>query len=77
MSSFPKELCFHLSDKLHPLDSECQTYGCRHSNPDICGACFITGICAFSSEDKVCRKPSAKWKKIYRTLKKEDDISDL
>lgn len=68
MSSFPKELCFDINEELKELDSENQTYGCRHSNPDICGSCYITGICAFTSDDHVCKKPSAKWKKKYKSL---------
>lgn len=72
MSSFPKELCFSQHDKLNLMDNENETYGCRHSNPDICGSCYIDGICAFSSKDNVCRKPSAKWKKIFKKLKEEE-----
>lgn len=72
MSDFPKELCFILNDRLNELDNEKQTYGCRHTNPNICGSCYINNICAFSSEDKICKKPSVKWKKVYHTLKQKE-----
>jgi hypothetical protein len=73
MSNFSKELHFSLHDKLHSLDTESQTFGCRHSNPDICGSCYINNICAFSSDDNICKKPSAKWKKVYRSLKTKEE----
>lgn len=69
MSDFPKELCISFREPLHMEDTEKQTYGCRQSNPDICGYCYLEGICAFSSDDHLCKHPSAKWKKIYRELK--------
>ena len=53
-------------------DNAKQTYGCRHTNPDICGSSYINNVCAFASEDKICKKPSAKWKKIYYLLKREE-----
>ena len=72
MSDFPKELCFTLTDRLNDDDNAKQTYGCRHTNPDICGSCYIIDVCAFASKDKICKKPSAKWKKIYNLLKMEE-----
>ena len=69
MSSFPKELCVPIRSTLNKLDTAKQTYGCRQSNPDICGYCYIEGTCAFSSKDNIRRHPSAKWKKIYKELK--------
>lgn len=73
MSSFPKELCIPIRSPLNEHDTEKQTYGCRQSNPDICGYCYIEGTCAFSSIDKICKHPSAKWKKIYKELKEADN----
>ena len=64
-----KQLHFSLSDPLHDLDTEKQTFGCRANNPDICKNCFIEGKCAFSSEDHICKSPSAKWKRFYTQLK--------
>lgn len=54
---------------LHELDSEKQTYGCRQNNPDICGNNGIAGVCAFCSDDNICRKPSRAWKKQFMKLK--------
>lgn len=68
MSHIPKELHIPIRDSLHPEDTENQTFGCRQKNPDICGYCNIENVCAFSSDDKICKHPSAKWKKIFREL---------
>ena len=73
MSNFPKELCIPIRAKLNAADTEKQTYGCRQSNPDICGYCYIEGVCAFSSKDCICRHPSTKWKKIYKELREAAD----
>ena len=54
---------------LYPLDTESQTMGCRANNPDICGNNGLSGICAFASDDGICRKPSRAWKKQYQKLK--------
>ena len=69
MSSFPKELCIPIRSPLNKMDTEKQTFGCRLANPDICGYCYIEGVCAFASKDSICKHPSAKWKKIYLELK--------
>lgn len=53
---------------LNEIDTEQQTYGCRANNPDICANNSIMGICAFSSIDNICRKPSRAWKKQYQKL---------
>lgn len=73
MSNFPKELRIPIRAKLNASDSEKQTYGCRQANPDICGYCYIEGVCAFSSKDGICKHPSVKWKKIYRELKETEN----
>ncbi len=73
MSSFPKDLCIPIRSPLNEMDTEKQTYGCRQSNPDICGYCFIEGTCAFNSKDKICKHPSAKWKKIYKELREAEN----
>ena len=54
---------------LNSVDSATQTYGCRQNNPDICGNNGLPGICAYASEDHICRKPSRAWKKQYDKLK--------
>lgn len=73
MSNYPKKLCIPIREKLNELDTEKQTYGCRQTNPDICGYCYIENVCAFSSKDGICRHPSARWKKIYKELKEDAD----
>ena len=65
MKDKPEGYCFSLSAPLNEHDTENQTYGCRHSNSDICGSCFLEGICAFVTEDHICKKPSKKWMKVY------------
>ena len=49
-------------------DSEIQTVGCRHTNPDICGSNSVLSVCAFVRDDGICTKPSAAWKKQYKKL---------
>lgn len=71
--SIEKELHIKFNAPLHELDTENQTYGCRQNNPDICGNNGISGICAFCSDDKICKKPSRSWKKQYLKLKKEEE----
>ena len=66
-----KALHFSLKAPLHTEDTESQTYGCRANNPDICKSCYVDGICAFVLEDKICKSPSAKWKKYYQQLKEQ------
>lgn len=64
-----KELRVAFNAPLNELDTETTTFGCRANNPDICSNCFLPGICAFSSIDRVCKKPSRAWKKQYEKLK--------
>ena len=56
---------------LNEKDSETQTYGCRANNPDICANCYIQNVCAFTSDDHICKKPTNAWKKQYLKLKNE------
>lgn len=56
---------------LYELDSEKQTYGCRQNNPNISGNNGLEGVCAFSTDDNICRKPSRAWKKQFLKLKGE------
>ena len=53
---------------LNPLDREDCTYGCRANNPDICINNSLDGICAFTNEDGICRRPSKAWKKQFKKL---------
>jgi hypothetical protein len=54
--------------KLNEADTESQTYGCRANNPEICGNNGLASVCAFVSEDCICRRPSRAWKKQYKKL---------
>lgn len=68
-----KELKVEIYAPLDELDTEKQTYGCRANNPDICANCYMPNICAFSSDDNICKKPSKAWKKIYQELKNKEN----
>jgi len=48
---------------LHPLDSETQTHGCRHANPDFCAKNSVPGLCAFVRKDNICLSPPKSWRK--------------
>ena len=52
-------------------DTETQTVGCRHTNPDICAKNGLHGKCAFANKDNICFTPPASWKKKYINLKNE------
>lgn len=64
-----KNLKIPFSAPLNDGDTETTTYGCRQNNPDICANNSLPGVCAFVSDDCICRKPSRAWKKKYRELK--------
>jgi hypothetical protein len=64
-----KDLRIPFNAALHEQDSEAQTYGCRQKNPDICGSNSLPGVCAFSSNDGICRRPSRAWKRQFSVLK--------
>ena len=54
---------------LHPLDTEKQTVGCRHTNPDICAKNGIPKVCALVRADKMCYAPPMTWPKQFQKLK--------
>lgn len=60
-------------DKLHKEDTEIQTFGCRHTNPDICSNNSIPGVCAFTSDDCICKRPPRSWKKLFEELNKNEN----
>lgn len=66
------ELRVPFGDPLNEKDTDSQTYGCRQNNPDICGNNGLPFVCAFVSEDGICKKPSRAWKKQYYKLKGEE-----
>lgn len=67
--TFDKTLRVKFSAPLNTNDTETQTVGCRANNPDICANAYLSGVCAFATEDGICRKPSAAWKKQFTKLK--------
>jgi len=54
--------------QLNVLDNEDQTFGCKHSNPDICSNNRVEGKCAFTRADEICKIPPKSWKSKYKTL---------
>jgi len=54
--------------KLDKRDTEFQTYGCRHTNPEICKKNGLPNICAFARGDGICKSPSRAWAKQYRKM---------
>jgi hypothetical protein len=54
---------------LHPLDTEKQTFGCRHTRPDCCLKNSLPNICAFVRKDNVCLSPPQSWKKQFAKLR--------
>jgi len=56
---------------LTDADTEKQTYGCRHSNPDICAKHSMPSVCAFVRPDNICLSPPASWKKLREKLLSE------
>ena len=70
MAKNPLKVAF--SAPLNPLDTENQTQGCRHTNPDICNANSMENVCAFVREDGICKKPSASWKKQFCKLQTDN-----
>lgn len=72
-----KELKIKFKAPLNELDTERQTYGCRANNPDICGNAYLENICAFASQDCICKKPSSAWKRQYKKLKGEENNGEI
>jgi hypothetical protein len=61
-------------DQWRPLtehDTELQTLGCRHSNPDICKNNATPDKCAFVRDDGICLLPPQSWKNIFAKLKEK------
>jgi len=74
---YSKELIVLFDSALNNADTETQTFGCRHSNPEICGNNSIVNICAFCSDDHICKKPSRAWKKQYKLLQSNCKNSEI
>ena len=54
---------------LEPEDTEVQTLGCRHSNPDTCKNNRTPKKCAFVRDDNICKMVPRTWVQIYSELK--------
>lgn len=63
------ENAFHAP--LKEEDTETQTVGCRHTNPDICAKNQLPGKCAFVTSDGMCYAPPRSWPKQFKKLKGE------
>ncbi|MBQ6887922.1 MAG: hypothetical protein IJN54_10460 [Lachnospiraceae bacterium] len=64
-----KKLRVSFSAPLNEKDTETQTYGCRANNPEIYANNAIQGICAFTSEEGICKRLPRAWKKQFNLLK--------
>ena len=56
---------------LQPRDTEKQTAGCRHTNPDICANNRVPKKCAFVNVEGICYAPPASWCKQFQKLKEQ------
>lgn len=64
-----RELRFKVDLPLFKEDSELQTHGCRHKDPEFCKHIDNKDLCAFVRKDEICKKPSTSWKRNYYSLK--------
>ena len=64
---------YHLP--LDPADTEAQTVGCRHTDPNICAKAELATVCALVRLDGICGAPPMRWPKQYRKLKALGDTS--
>lgn len=63
-----KEIHFKITDPLKKGDTESQTFGCRHKDPEFCKFIDNSQYCAFAKQDCTCLKPSISWKKHFLIL---------
>ena len=61
-----QKLVFH--ETLRSMDTEIQTEGCRHTNPEICSNNELPGVCSFVREDNLCTRPPRSWAKQFVRL---------
>jgi hypothetical protein len=58
-------------DRKKPLvegESLEKTYGCRHSQPDICRDNGLESSCALVRKDNWCSRPPKSWPKLFKVL---------
>jgi len=60
---------------LNPKDSEHQTLGCRHTNPDICSKHDLLSVCAFVRPDGICLAPPRTWPKQFQKLAARSEVT--
>jgi len=53
---------------LKKMDTETQTVGCRHANPDHCAKNLLQNVCAFVREDGICLSRPKSWPKQFKKL---------
>jgi hypothetical protein len=70
-NNMDRKLKISRNNPLNPQDSTDQTFGCRHTNPDICTDNYLENVCAFARNDQICKKPPKGWAKQYEKLLKE------
>ena len=63
------------NEPLHEKDCFDKTFGCRHSQPSICGNNSLPDKCAFVRQDGMCFVPPSSWKKLYGKLVSADTIN--
>jgi hypothetical protein len=66
-----KNLVFKGDAPLNKEDKIDSTYGCRHSNWNICKHA-LSNKCAFANNDKICKAPPQSWKKNFENLSKKN-----
>ena len=72
--SYDNREAFHAP--LHPLDTEKQPFGCRHTKPNICLKNSLPNVCAFVRKDNICLSPPTSWKKQFAKLKANAKSTD-
>ena len=71
-----KEIRVPFHAPIQVADTELQTKGCRHTNPDICAKHSLESVCAFVRKDQICVSPPASWKKQYANLSKDKGATE-
>jgi hypothetical protein len=69
-----KPSAFHAS--LHSLDTETQTFGCRHSTPYFCAKNCLPKVCALIRPDKICFAPPSSWAERFKKLQTEKSTNN-
>lgn len=73
--SRPTKQSLRHHEPLRPGDTEQQTVGCRHSNPEICAKNSLADVCAFVRVDGICLSPPLKWPQQFQRLRAKREPS--